>query len=281
VTWFVAHEAALPPQLVPALSRLLLYEARLHPRVRAELLKEGRLPRRLEFRWQQIGERTTVVWELREAVEEPLDLADAGAPYASRPLEEQGLLELAWRVRTGRAGAPPAGAAYRERAERLLAEGRGFEAFLVAVESSFATGETPEDLLGRARDASGSDPRMRAASRALELEQRDPKGALAQLQTLDPTGLEGGDAIQVLRANVRIRLGQGGEALQEFIRALTANPFLLGPWIDAGQLYHDGYRMTSAWACWEAARAIAPGHPLLKRVNDLEASLRRRHPEYF
>lgn len=281
VTSFLASDTVVPPALAPALARLFIYGARLHPLVRAELLKDPRLPAQLEYRWQLVEQRTTVTWKLREIAEEPFDVGTARATYPMKPLETQGLLEQAWRVHTRQAGTPPAVATYTARAERLLAEGRGFESFLVAVESSFATGHVPEDLLRRARDKAGSDPRMQTVARSMELEARDPKGALAQLEPLEPAGLEGGHVIHVLRANQHVRLNQGRQALQEFTHALTANPFLIGPWIDAGQLHHTGYEMAAAWTCWDAARAIAADHPMLKRVDELEASLRRRHPEYF
>ncbi len=103
----------------------------------------------------------------------------------------------------------------------------------------------------------------------------------AQLELLDPVSLEGGHVIHVLRANQRLRLQQSNEALEEFGLALKANPFLIGPWLDAGQLYYRGYQTVLGWTCWDAARAAAPGSAVLKRVDELEASLRRKHPEYF
>lgn len=281
VTSFVAAERTVPPELVAAVSRLYLYGAALHPLVRAELLKEPRLPSRLEFSWQLVQERTTVAWTLREIADEPFDARAARAPYPSKPLRNEGVVALACRVRAGEAGTPPAAASYLERAERLLGEGRGFEAFLVAFESRLAGAEAPDALLRRCGDAARGDARMQALARSMELEAKDPKGALALLLPLEADGLEGGEVLHVLRANQHLRLGQGDDALKAFTRALTAQPFLLGAWMDAGQLFADGYDTPSAWTCWDAARAIAPGHPMLKRVDELEASLRRRRPEYF
>ncbi|ABC80784.1 hypothetical protein [Anaeromyxobacter dehalogenans] len=281
VTSFVAAERTVPPELVAAVSRLYLYGAALHPLVRAELLKEPRLPSRLEFSWQLVQERTTVAWTLREIADEPFDARAARAPYPSKPLRDEGVVALACRVRAGEAGTPPAAASYLERAERLLGEGRGFEAFLVAFESRLAGAEAPDALLRRCGDAARGDARMQALARSMELEAKDPKGALALLLPLEADGLEGGEVLHVLRANQHLRVGDGDAALKAFTRALAASPFLLGAWMDAGQLFADGYDTPSAWTCWDAARAIAPGHPMLKRVDELEASLRRRRPEYF
>ena len=59
------------------------------------------------------------------------------------------------------------------------------------------------------------------------------------------------------------------------------NPLMVGPWMDAGRIYHDGYRTAHAWACWDAVRAFAPGAESLKQIDQREADLVRRHPEFF
>jgi hypothetical protein len=39
--------------------------------------------------------------------------------------------------------------------------------------------------------------------------------------------------------------------------------------------------MAEAWACLDAARRIAPNHPMLKPADDMERALRAKNPEYF
>lgn len=280
-TSFVGAEPPLPAELQRALERLLVYEARPHPLIRAELMREARLPRRLVLQRVLAGSVTTITWELKEAAQQPFDVAAAISAYPLQPLEKEGLLELAFRVQNGQAGTAPAAADYVARAERLLAGGRGFEAFLAATELSFATGETRDELLRRARDAAQPDPRMQAVLRALALEARDAQGALAALGTVSAEGLAGGHVLDVLRANQHIRLRQGKDALLAFRRALAVNPFLVGPWIDAGRLYFGSYQTMLAWACLDAARAIAPDSSLLRPVEEIEAGLRRKHPEFY
>jgi hypothetical protein len=259
------------------LTHLYLYTTNLHPLVRVELVKAARLPAKLEYRWRRFEEQTTTTWSLRELSDESFDAAAETAMYPMQPLQSEGLLDLAWRVRTGQAGSPPPSATYIDRAKRLLDEGRGFEASLTLLELTYAGGDTPANLMRLSGERARSDPRMKAVWPV----NRDPKEALAQLEPLDPLSLEGGHIIHVLRANQRLRLHQGQEALQEFGLALNANPFLVGPWHDAGLYYYFDYETWLAWTCWDAARAIAPASAFLKGVNELEASLRRRYPEYF
>ena len=73
----------------------------------------------------------------------------------------------------------------------------------------------------------------------------------------------------------------GTRGLEEFAKALSVNPFIVGAWLDAGRLYYNSFAMPMAWSCWDAARSIAPGSALFRDVDEMEAALRRKHPEFF
>lgn len=280
---FVPTATELPAALATALERLYVYEAQVHPQVRSALLKPPLLPAQLTLGFRLLASQTTEAWRLRESAMEDMDLTAAAAQYAMGPIKDEPVLQAAWRVHSRQAGTAPSAADYEARVERLLAEGRGFEGFLVGMEAAFAIHHMPGSLLRRAREAAGTDPRMAAFLRSAEIEasKGDAKQALAALEPLDASALEGGPAIHVQRANQHVRLGNGQKALEEFGAALAINPFLFGPLHDAGWIYYNGYAMPMAWACWDAARAILPGSPSMRDVADLEAALRRRHPEFF
>jgi hypothetical protein len=283
VVTFVPAVVEVPAELSRAVERLYLFEAQLHPEVRKALMQRAALPSRLTYGFKLFDSETVVSWQLREAVPEDMDLQAAAAVYPLGPMQAKPLLEAAWRVRSGQAGAAPKRADYEARAERLLAEGRAFESFLVGMECAFATGEMPEHLLRRARDAAAADPRMQAYSTAgaIEAGHGDPGEALRLLEPIDAANLEGAPAIHVQRANQHLRMRNGDKALEEFARALAVNPFMVGPWHDAGWLYWGGYGMPLAWACWDAARTIAPGYSGMKDVAEMEGALGRKYPEFF
>lgn len=281
VTAFLPADTLVPAELHATVAHWLLYAAKLHPLVLRELRKDPRLPQRLEFRWDFAKQSTDIVWELREASAEPFDAEAARALFAETPVEEKGILALAHQVTRGDRGPAPAAQEYRERAERLLAENRGLEAFLVASESSFATGVVAEDLLARIGDEFRADPGMQSIAAALAVESRDPARALKELEKVDVEGLEGAHVMAILRANQLLRLRQGARALAEFERALAGNAFLVGAWVDAGSIYFNGYQTGKAWVCWNAARAIGPGRRLLRQVDETEARLQREFPEFF
>ena len=77
------------------------------------------------------------------------------------------------------------------------------------------------------------------------------------------------------------RMRQGEQALQEFERALGANPYIVGAWHDAGWMFVQDYATSLGWACWDAARSSAPNAPAMKDVTNLEVDLRSKHPEFF
>jgi len=282
-TLLTPSATAIPQELRHAFTQLLLQSGALHPRVREQVVADGRLPQRLEFRWREIGERNAVVWELQETAAESVDVAALSAKYPRQPLESEGLVGLAWRVSRGEFGAAPAAAAYAERAERLLDEGRRLEALLVALECSYATGTVDDALLKKTWEASAVDPQAQAVRRAtqIEVEKGSPQEALALLEAMKLEGLEGAASVHIMRAMQRINAGQHDHALQDFAYALAINPLMVGPWMDAGRIYHDSYRTHFAWACWDAVRAFAPGAESLKQIDQREADLVRKHPEFF
>jgi hypothetical protein len=124
----------------------------------------------------------------------------------------------------------PSAAQYVERAERLLGEGRGFEALLVTLEYSYATGAVDNGLLTRTSAAAATDARATSVLRPIQIEttEGDSKDALAQLDTVSPEGLEGAAAVHVMRASHQLCLQRGDYALPEFERALAHNPFMVG-----------------------------------------------------
>lgn len=87
--------------------------------------------------------------------------------------------------------------------------------------------------------------------------------------------------LKVFEANTRAAAGEPMLARDLMIEALKNNPYLAGAWKDLGDIYFRGYEAQKGWACWDIAREISPGHPLLETVNDYEARLRSKYPGFF
>ncbi len=87
--------------------------------------------------------------------------------------------------------------------------------------------------------------------------------------------------LKLLEANNRLRLGQRDQSLQLFGEVLEANPVLGGAYKDLGDLLLLTGDSARAWRSWDIGRAIAPKVPNFTAVNEFEALLLKRHPEFF
>jgi len=88
------------------------------------------------------------------------------------------------------------------------------------------------------------------------------------------------DILLAMEAGARVSLNEGTRGEELYLEALKLNPRLLGAYRDLGFYYRDAYRPDRAWRCWEAARRIAPSHPMLREVDEYEQRLVADHPEY-
>jgi tetratricopeptide (TPR) repeat protein len=87
--------------------------------------------------------------------------------------------------------------------------------------------------------------------------------------------------LKLFEANNRLRLGQRKESLQLFGEVLEANPLLAGAYKDLGDWLLTQFDPARAWRCWDIGRRLAPEMPNFTPVNQFEADLLKRHPEYF
>lgn len=107
------------------------------------------------------------------------------------------------------------------------------------------------------------------------------EGAVKTLVELRKQAPRKAYVLKLLEANNRLRLGQRNESLQLFGEVLEANPVLGGAYKDLGDLLLLTGDSARAWRCWDIGRAIAPKVPNFTAVNDFEALLLKRHPEFF
>lgn len=145
-----------------------------------------------------------------------------------------------------------------------------------------ATGKefTPEFF--KYRDSLIQDPDVQLLFASISpQDETAAKKAIADLKKLSEKATDGQCAIHVFRANILTSLGESGEAIESFTKALKQEPMILGAWKDMGSIYYDNYETPTAWLCWDAARSVNADHALLKTIDDLETKLMADHPEFF
>ncbi len=273
-------ETALADPLATMLGRFLAYHCALHPQVRRAIVARKKVPKILEFRAREEGERRQGRFELKRAARGPRVGPDPpkgeGLTSAFEDLEP--LLRRASSRPSG--GTPVRAADFLKASTEAAAQGRFLDAFLAIAECRFQTGEDPPKEAAKALFEKGSeDPAL--VSYMASFREEDPQRAMQLLDSIPRDGLARAHLLDLAKANHLVSAGRADEADRLFRRALEANPRLVGAWHDLGNLYYHGYDTGKAWTCWDAARKIAPGHPMLRSVAELEERLERDFPDSF
>ena len=172
------------------------------------------------------------------------------------------------------------GSALQDR-DSAFAQGRYFDAFLASQEMALSTGDMDGDWLRSNREKLNGDALVARVAAALRKHDASQAPVLAdELASVRALAASHAEVLEIFEGNTRLEARQsGGVAL--LLSAVRADPYLAGGWHDLGDYYYRSFHMQEAWACLDAARRIAPRHPLLQPVNDLERTLRAKNPEFF
>jgi hypothetical protein len=260
--------------------RFLRYYAGGHPRIYAALEDRNGVPEKLSILRPNVS-RETRTFTL-ESVSAPSDTAYSLEGFQREAKDGEPYLTL---MRLG-PDAPAqltvrATAAQRDR-DAAAGAGKYFDALLSHFEGFFATGDSGVDWIAAVRDQLQTDAQARQLMGALNpVNVAAATQAVQTLVALRQAAPSHAAILEVFEANTRLGLGQSGQAEELFLSALHEDPYLVGPWNDLGGLYYGSFRPLEAWACWDAARALRPTHPMLQSIDKFEQKLRTDHPEFF
>lgn len=273
----------IPADLQKSWGHYLLYGCSLHPSVLAFLEKQGKLPKSLEFQRLNVGEasRVTLTLQKQEEVEGP---DTSWEKSFQRTVESDPELWAA--AQKSLALTPPDVAQSRKATldfvDKASKAGHNFDAALACLEFPLQTGgkmdETLKSILPKLKD----DPNWDLFRQGLSTQsQDDAENAVKALNSIDRKGLTKGYVIDIMLGDAYEADQKPREAVDCYLKALKANPFLAGPWKDLGDAYYDGYQMDLAWLCWDTARKLYPDHPLLSGVSEEEKGFVKDFPGYF
>ena len=263
-------------------AQFLRYTQAGHPQLLARLARDGVIPGRLTFTVNTgVGVRTVTIGvaEVKSARPPAYDLKG----YAPRVAQTGGLDIMLDRMASltperlaALRAAHPCDTAADYRDDQLL------DTMLGRTECVLATGEPMLPFTPAQLEKMREDPAV-----ALMLASVSPKnkeeyeGAVKTLAELRKQAPRKAHVLKLLEANNRLRLGQRKESLQLFGEVLEANPVLGGAYKDLGDLLLLTGDSPRAWRSWDIGRGIAPKVPNFTAVNDFEAMLLKRHPEFF
>jgi hypothetical protein len=92
---------------------------------------------------------------------------------------------------------------------------------------------------------------------------------------------EAAHILRIFEGNLNSNLDENEKAYEHFYAVLSDRPAIAGVWHDLGMMFLGGYDAVAAWDCWEVARRIAPDHGMVKAIEEREAYLLARYPEFF
>jgi len=282
VASFTFDGTAVPPAHARAWRRFVHHEWRLHPQVRDRLLARGEVPAVVRTTYRPFASAIARAdWTRVDVATGPLPEREAPAGYADEPLVDA---RVAPALAAARAADPASREALTARAREALEEDRVLDAWLTCLRAKLATGRAlpiEREVLAaaaRAGERARIDALMDAVGGAA-----DPERAADVLLWLDGLGTDDPAhraVLDVFAASALATLDETDRAIERLVGALLARPDLAGALGDLGELFY-GPDMTTAWTCWDAARRLAPGHPLLAGVDEWEQRLLDEYPRFF
>jgi tetratricopeptide (TPR) repeat protein len=264
-----ATDQDLPPSLRVGLQRFFVYGVQLHPRI-VERIEPARAPALLEYVVREVTSRRTVRLELTESAADSTDWNAELRRFRRDPIDDLVVpaLEKA-----------PTFEDYLAASRTALEQKNYLDAILAQFEANMALGRYEGERLRAARDAARDDDAVGTLMQALNTE--DDAQALKLFDSIDRPNLRHRHVLDVFRANSTAGAGDPARAIELFRRALAANPYLTGAYIDLGGVLFRTYEVPAAWQQWDVARKLAPAHPMLEMVTSLEQRLVESHPRFF
>jgi len=277
MAWSVETHAVTPLER-DAFVRFVRHRFGGHPEVLATLQRIDGIPKRLRISKPAWGETTRIdVSEVRNTPD---------APYP--PIEAKEVIddaEMAAVVAVVHAATPESRKETRDaivaEAVRAAEANQLLAAYLGFLEVSLMTDEPPPVEFIAYRDRFETDADTRAFLDIEPKSEEEAKAAVATLGRLQLVAQRKAYVAGIMRANHQQNLGDHEAAFRNYRSALKANPLLTGVWKDYGQLLLHRYQADEAWHCWDTARKIAPQHPLMNDIDELEARLLQQNPGYF
>jgi hypothetical protein len=268
------------PQQRDAFVRFLTYRTAGHPDILKDLRSVNGIPSKLNITLRDVGMDVTRTLTL-VSHEERADQAYVLPAKRVEPDDElKEILTLAHDL-TPEKVVQHSQQILKE-AETDMQQGRLFDAMLGWLEYGLTSGDQSGKAIRGNLEELGKNADCVELFGALEPKTKEEaEKSVKTLAALRGKSQSRMHVLMIFEANTRTGLKDPGEASKLFRAALKDAPHIAGAWKDLGDIYYGSYNMPNAWRCWDAARQMAPQHPMLKDFDKFEQMLVTRHPEYF
>lgn len=291
---FTPQTQTVPPEKLSQFSRFLIYCTQLHPHVREDIEKSGRLPQKLVTFLDSrpvSKERTTYILK-NAAIGDYVAAVPAGYTRAMDPRNP--LIPVYARIKE-LGGSPPADLkeSVLKYYKRAVDNKNYIDALLALSEYGLQTGETLSSEMAAIKDEIKEDPDCRRLVSGLQTPENE-RQALAFLEGLDAIDRSKSSKsylIDLFRANLMVTMNDRGygnptgkpedDPAAMFVKVLLHNPFNAGVYHDLGNFLESTEMQPVAWECYDLAQKFYPRHPILKDIAEREQELLDSFPQFF
>lgn len=282
VVRFVPDSRPLPAQWRHRFVNFLAYNCSLHADIRHAIAETGAIPQELVFTWRAMNATTTR--SLRLVSSAPSIGDSSGLRNDLQPAATDRKLDAALEpvVAAAATAGPRDAAPTIQFAQESIDGKRPLDALLALMEYSLQTGEPVADGMRRHQDAFSRDPDCQAYLGSFrQTDKATVEKNLATNKGISRTGLQKAYMLELQRANLLEAAGRPREAIEGFFQVLRGNPRHVGALHDLGWIYLRNYEHGKAWQCWDPARKLYPGHPMMRDVIRMEMDVEKSQPDFF
>ncbi len=294
VSSFIPGNAPLVGDKRRQFSLFLMYVSRLHPDIREDIEKAGKIPDKLM--WYLDNQPVS-----KERVSLLLKNVSPGDYKAAPPegfKEEHDsrspLFPLYARIQElGGKPSPDLKQQTLDYYNAAVEKKNYFDALLSITEYGLQTGDNLGEQMSAIRDQIRADSNCQKFMAGLsppEVEKQST-AALAALDSIDRKSSAKSYLIDIFRANLIIAMMDNGMAdikttheadpVKAFLKVLMANPFIGGVYHDLGKFFDASYRQPYAWESYDLARRFYPNHPFMEEIKEKEQEISNALPQFF
>lgn len=257
--------------------KFLSLDKMLHPLVRKKAVSSTKIPKKIAYRYYAGPEPTQVTLELSGSG--PGKHPDLLVPPEYKRMfgENNPLKNILPYVLDSKSSIRRQSKEwYAAAVSSALKKSQPLDALLLATEYLLETGDMKagNEMMKRIFADKPSDKDLQSYMSGQKFtDEATTQHSLGSLESIDRSALQHPYMIDIAIASGRLKLNDSAGAIKLLTGVLEKNPYIAGVYKDLGDIFYEGFDMNTAWSCWDAARLLAPDHPMLTPVTQLENDL--------
>ena len=273
----------IPDELKTIFARYFTYKYEIHPQFQRLIIEDGRFPKQIDYQYDTGFKSAKVIVNFKDFKYLDTNTTLAPADYKPERSKTSTFDANLTAIETGQQLPNRiTDQEFEEFAGNAMKNKQYLDAMLALIEQGLQEDNDYQTKASQIIPIAQNDPQFILFSQAMSISNpKQFKYALELLDEIDTTNLKKAYLLDIFRANKMIDPQQSFTAISHFRKALEANPYITGAYVDLGKMYYEQYETQLAWRCWDAARKIKPDHDFLQQIDPLEDMFKAKYPQYF